>query len=90
MTLLPKIYVQHWRYEDMLDSDCEPGWRCFIFSRDGGGSIEEWMKRTMTGEYECDLKFNSGHPAYITWIKEECDAMMFILTFGETGNGNPY
>jgi len=35
----------------------------------------------MTGEYECDLRFNSGDPMYTIRIKENRDAEFFALNF---------
>ncbi len=88
MPNLPQISVKYWRYEPGGDGNwgIKAGWRCFIFQKHGSTPIDDWLEHYMTGEYECEFKFNSGDPAYITFIAEEKDAMLFMLVFGVNGN----
>lgn len=61
------------------------GWYCWAYAthvKDETFNLEKWMKKNMTGKYDCTMRFNSGDPMYTVWIKEEKDAMFFQLSFG--------
>jgi len=77
------IFVDHWRYMDRISDDeyFQPGWRCWVYDRLCKIDIEGWMEVNMQGEYDCELKFNSGNPIYLIYIKEEKDAAYFALNF---------
>jgi len=90
-----KTRVQHWRYEDgwrdipyMLRkfhngedkefSEYITGWHCWVYANNDE-DFEGWMRDNMRGEYECDLRFNSGDPMYTVLIKDNEDATLFKL-----------
>ena len=54
------------------------GWHCWGYEGEGD-NIEQWMKDNMTGEYECDFRFNSGDPMHTIHIKSAEDATLFKL-----------
>ena len=54
------------------------GWHCWGYE-DKGDNIEQWMKDNMTGEYECDFRFNSGDTMHTIHIKSAEDATLFKL-----------
>lgn len=56
------------------------GWYCRAFNNKGE-DIDRWMKDNMKGEYGCTFRFNSGHPMYTVWIREDEDAAFFKLTW---------
>jgi len=77
-----RVLIQHWKYLDG-SGGIKPGWRCWCYTRYNSPEfdIEGWMDKHMTGEYECDLRFNSGDPMYTIRIKENRDAEFFALNF---------
>lgn len=58
------------------------GWRCWIYTHDYANvDIDTWMKKNMTGEYECIHRFNSGNPMHTIFITSDEDATLFKLTW---------
>lgn len=54
------------------------GWHCWFYTTEDL-NIEEWMEENMSGEYECDFRFNSGNPMHTIFIKSDEDASLFKL-----------
>ena len=83
------IKLRHWRKLSRKDwagrslqpdiSDIE-GYRCWVYG--GDKSFERWVRDNMTGNYECDFRFNSGNVMHTVWIHQEKDAMLFLLKWG--------
>jgi hypothetical protein len=81
--------VDYWQYHDgwsfpfgsekRFEEDIV-GWHCWVYgTHDERYAVIEWMKETMTGEYEAINRFNGGDPIVTVHIKEEADAMVFKL-----------
>lgn len=89
------VRVEHWRREDgwrilpwalRKDESCEMvfnkeevGWYCWVYS---DFNFDDWMSENMTGEYECDFRFNGGDPMYTVKITSDIDAALFKLKWG--------
>lgn len=80
---MSKLPIYYWRYVGPVDADeyVSEGWRCWVDARECEFNIEGWLEENIQGEYEFELKFNSGKPAYRIFIKEEKDATYFALNF---------
>ena len=67
----PKLPEKEFR-EDMV------GWHCWVYP-DDDKEFTQWMRKNMTGKYDCTFRFNSGDPMITVWIKEDVDATKFKL-----------
>jgi len=56
------------------------GWHCWVYPEDDR-EFERWMKKNMTGKYDCTHRFNSGDPMYTVIIRNDEDATLFKLTW---------
>lgn len=85
--------VHHWRFEDGNTSpnahmpagmgrlDPPPrGWYCWVY--DGiDDNFEQWMKINCPTA-DVTHRFNSGDPMYTVYIKEDKEATIFQLKYG--------
>ena len=56
------------------------GWHCHVHTSNED-EFEIWMAENMNGVYDCTFRFNSGHPMYTVFIKDDQDATLFKLTW---------
>ncbi len=85
-----KTVVHHWRFEDGKTSpnpgskwESEPaprGWYCWVYPADDR-EFEDWMK-TNCPTTDTTHRFNSGDPMYTVYIKEDKEATIFQLKYG--------
>jgi hypothetical protein len=91
-----KLIVDHWKYNDgwyyvpdilRKPGDAEKefrpetiGWSCWVYVRDND-TLVDWLKESMTGEYDCTFRFNSGDPMYTLRITSPEDATLFKLSW---------
>ena len=90
------VRVDYWRYydgwQDIIHILRVPGgptrefdggivgWHCWAYTNNNE-LFNEWMKRSMVGEYESIFRFNSGDPMYTVHIISDIDASLFKLTW---------
>lgn len=91
-----KLIVEHWNHNDgwyripeVLRTPDSPekefrpetiGWHCWVYVNDND-TLLEWLEESMTGEYDCTFRFNSGDPMYTLHITSPQDATLFKLSW---------
>lgn len=86
--------VRYWKFHDGTPEEMgvgavkwiheQPrGYTAWVYLSNLPEDFDSWMEGNMHGTYELDMKFNSGNPIYLLYIKEDADAAAFKLKFGE-------
>ncbi len=90
MRMMKGTSVQYWQFHDGVTAinpgnqfgEIVPprGWTCWVYPEDNQ-EFEEWMTR-MCPTSEWTHRFNSGDPMYTVYIKEDKEATIFQLKYG--------
>lgn len=82
--------VRHWRFEDgktcpnpgsKWESEPPPrGWYCWVYPKDDS-AFKDWMER-ICPTADVTHRFNSGDPMWTVYIKEDTEATIFQLMYG--------
>jgi hypothetical protein len=85
--------VRHWRFEDgnTCPNPTSPegrgrldppprGWYCWVYPKDDSAFVD-WMER-MCPTADITHRFNSGDPMWTVYIKEDSEATVFQLMYG--------
>jgi hypothetical protein len=84
------VSVHHWRFEDgrtcpnpgsKWESEPMPrGWYCWVYPKDAS-AFKDWMER-MCPTADITHRFNNGNPMLTVYIKEDTEATVFQLMYG--------